>query len=79
MFDLSGRIAIVSGAGGQLGGEYTSALLEAGARVVAADINKLSLSVDEAQSERLLQLPMDITSRTDMENVLHSGASRAYW
>ena len=52
MFDLNGRIAIVSGAGGQLGGEYTRSLLEAGARVVAADINELSESVDDDLNNR---------------------------
>ena len=70
MFDLSDRIAIVSGAGGQLGGEYVSALLDAGARVVAADVSKLSLSVEDELKDRLLPLPMDITSHSDMENVL---------
>lgn len=76
MFDLSGRIAIVSGAGGQLGGEYTRALLDAGARVVAADISTLNLSVDDSQRERLLQLSMDITSRADMESVLETVRSQ---
>ena len=61
MFDLNGRVAIVSGAGGQLGGEYVGALLEAGARVVAADVSKLNLPVDDEMKDRLLQLPMDIT------------------
>lgn len=76
IFDLNGRIAIVSGAGGQLGGEYVGALLEAGARVVAADINKLNLPVADEMKDRLLQLPMDITSRSDMENVLESVRSK---
>jgi len=76
MFDLSDRIAIVTGAGGQLGGEYTRALLAAGARVVAADVSKLNLSVDDAMKDRLLQLSMDITSRSDMERVLESVRSQ---
>jgi len=76
MFDLSERIAIVTGAGGQLGGEYVRALLQAGARVVAADVSKLNLTVDDAMQDRLLQLTMDITSRMDMERVLESVSSQ---
>ena len=76
MFDLSGRIAIVSGAGGQLGGEYIRVLLNAGARVVAADVKDFSLSVDDDLNDRLMQLPMDITSRSDMEKVLETVRSQ---
>jgi 2-deoxy-D-gluconate 3-dehydrogenase len=38
-FDLTGRVAIVTGGGGQLGFEFSKTLLEAGAEVVVADIN----------------------------------------
>jgi NAD(P)-dependent dehydrogenase (short-subunit alcohol dehydrogenase family) len=39
MFELIGRVAIVTGAAGMLGRQYAMTLLEAGARVVLADIN----------------------------------------
>lgn len=38
-FDLTGRVAIVTGGGGQLGFEFCKTLAEAGAAVVTADLN----------------------------------------
>ncbi len=72
MFELNRRIAIVSGANGQLGGEYCRALLAAGARVVATDVGKVDLEVDKALEQNVLRLPMDITSRAEMEKVLET-------
>jgi len=38
-FSLKGRVAVVTGGGGQLGFEFSRTLAEAGAAVVAADLN----------------------------------------
>ena len=76
MFELNDRIAVVTGAGGQLGGEYCRALLAAGARVVATDITATNMQVEEGLQDRLLQLPMDITSRADMEKILDNVCSQ---
>jgi 2-deoxy-D-gluconate 3-dehydrogenase len=40
LFDLSGRVAIVTGGAGFLGQQFATALYEAGANVVIADINQ---------------------------------------
>jgi 2-deoxy-D-gluconate 3-dehydrogenase len=46
LFDLHGRAAIVTGGAGLLGSEFCKTLVEAGARVVIADL-------DESAAERL--------------------------
>ena len=38
-FDLTGRVAVVTGGGGLLGSEFCKTLVEAGASVVTADLN----------------------------------------
>jgi NAD(P)-dependent dehydrogenase (short-subunit alcohol dehydrogenase family) len=43
-FDLSGKTALITGAGGMLGIEHAAALLECGAKVVLTDINEIELN-----------------------------------
>ena len=42
-FDLSHKVALVTGAAGMLGIEHVSALLEQGAAIVMTDVNEDSL------------------------------------
>ena len=42
-FNLSNRVALITGASGLLGVEHAAALLEAGASVVMTDINERGL------------------------------------
>lgn len=49
-FDLTGKTALITGAGGLLGMEHAAALLDCGARVVLTDI---SMSVLDAAREKL--------------------------
>lgn len=70
--DLQGRVAIVTGAAGQLGGQYVKALIEAGASVAALDIN---LANPKSQlgwigAQRLLTLEADITKRDSIRKAL---------
>ena len=39
LFDLTGKVALVTGAGGGLGAEFAALMAEAGAHVVCADID----------------------------------------
>jgi len=59
-FDLSGKVALVTGAGGYLGGAISRALAEAGARVIAT-------SRDESRAEALAR------ELTDPHGVGHIG------
>ena len=49
-FDLSGRVAVVTGGGGVLGSSIARSLLEAGVKVVILDIRQ------EAMDEKLAEL-----------------------
>lgn len=43
LFDVSGRVAVVTGAGGVLGGSIAKSLIQAGVKVVAIDIRQENL------------------------------------
>ena len=72
IFSLSGKTAIVTGAAGQLGGEYVRALLGAGANVAALDIrpDNSKGNLKEIDSERLQLITVDITRRASIESAL---------
>ena len=78
LFDLNGKAAIVTGAAGQLGGEYVRTLLGAGASVAALDLrfNNPKSILDKISSERLLKVEADITDRRSLEKALDVIVSR---
>jgi len=78
LFNLSGKTAIVTGAAGQLGGEYVRALLGAGASVAALDIrpDNPKGNLKEIDPERLQLIEADITSRASVESGLETVIAR---
>src|SRR6201992_750343 len=68
-YDLTGRTALVTGAGGLLGRQHTAALVDVGARVVVTDIGLSQLEAaiaavrQAAPSAELVPLAIDVTSQ----------------
>src|ERR1700748_3699061 len=68
-YDLTGRTALVTGAGGLLGRQHTSALVDAGARVVVTDIGLAQCEAAVAAVKQiapaadLVPVAIDVTSQ----------------
>jgi NAD(P)-dependent dehydrogenase (short-subunit alcohol dehydrogenase family) len=52
LFDLSGKVALITGAGGGLGAEFAAVMAEAGADVVCADIDVAGAQATAEEVER---------------------------
>jgi NAD(P)-dependent dehydrogenase (short-subunit alcohol dehydrogenase family) len=70
LFDLTGKVAIVTGAGSGLGAEFAGALAEAGAAVVAADLNLAGAEETAARlrasGARALAVAANMTSEAEV-------------
>lgn len=62
LFDLTGTVAIVTGASGRLGPSMVTALVDAGATVVAVGRDRDRLAAALPEHARILLEPCDITS-----------------
>lgn len=74
IFDLTGKIAVVTGAGGGLGRALSEAMAEAGADVVCADIDPAAAdqtgAAVVARGRRALPVCCDVTKETDVESMV---------
>ena len=74
-FDLSDRVALITGASGLLGAEHTKALLDLGAVVVMTDINESGLIkaydalLNSDNKERIFYKVMNVASEENIQNV----------
>ncbi len=72
--DLAGRVAIVTGAGAGIGAGIALALAEAGAAVVAADIDEAGAVATaralEDKGGRAVAVTMDVTDSSDVQRML---------
>lgn len=73
-FDMTNRVAFVTGAAGGIGGAVARSLAESGADVAMVDNNagQLQASVDAlvGQGLRAVAYPADVTARPDVESVV---------
>lgn len=74
LFDLSGKVALITGGAGLLASEHARALLEFGATIILADMHEEKcIDVVKALNknhEKVFSIKMDVTKKESWENVL---------
>lgn len=74
IFDLKGRVFIITGGAGYLGTQHAEALLEAGGRValfdVAADVSEKAAALQEKYGRTARGYRVDITSKREVEEAV---------
>jgi NAD(P)-dependent dehydrogenase (short-subunit alcohol dehydrogenase family) len=76
LFRLDGKVAVVTGGSKGIGMFYSQALAEAGASVVVADIDPVSVAqtserLSKTHAGRILGADLDVTSRDSIRAMVH--------
>ncbi|MBL7489447.1 SDR family oxidoreductase [Frankia sp. AgB1.9] len=81
LFDLTGKVAVITGGAGGIGVAYGRALVEAGASVVIADLNGAAAAATAKSlaggGSRALGVPVDVTS-ADSAQAMAAAATAAF-
>ncbi|MCI0622687.1 MAG: SDR family oxidoreductase [Acidobacteria bacterium] len=72
LFDISGKVAVVTGAAGGLGGAISRGLNAAGAKVLAADICDPKVAFDQ----EIAFLRTDVSLRSDVDALIEEACNR---
>jgi len=74
LFDLNGKIVVVTGALGQLGWEYTRVLIDHGAKVAGLDLHDKSEKIEQFLSlsdrDSIMYIQADITKKARLQKAL---------
>jgi NAD(P)-dependent dehydrogenase (short-subunit alcohol dehydrogenase family) len=74
LFNLKGKVALITGAGSGLGKAFAEAMAEAGARVVCADIDKMGAKATSDDISKLgvesLAMTVDVSKEADVNKMV---------
>jgi NAD(P)-dependent dehydrogenase (short-subunit alcohol dehydrogenase family) len=76
MFDLSGKVALISGAAGNLGRAVAVAFREAGASLVVADVAEDRLEELYGGEDDVLVVPVDLTEEQSIQEMVSRALDR---
>jgi NAD(P)-dependent dehydrogenase (short-subunit alcohol dehydrogenase family) len=80
LFDLTGKVALITGAGGGLGREFAEVMAEAGADVVGADIDLASAEATAGRVEQIgraaLAVRCDVARHTEVVAMVRATTAR---
>jgi NAD(P)-dependent dehydrogenase (short-subunit alcohol dehydrogenase family) len=80
LFDLTGKVALITGAGGGLGAEFAGVMAEAGADVVCADIDVAGAEVTGGEVERAgrgaLAVRCDVSHHDEVVAMVEAATAR---
>ena len=81
LFDLHGKVAIITGGGGLLGGQHAAAIAAAGGRPVIADISseaaaRCAEKVARVYGVESLGLTIDVTEKADVARMVDASMRR---
>ena len=76
MFDLTGKTALVTGASGGIGLALGKGFVDAGANVVAADLNPSVVATAMAGNDGVMPVAMDVSDEAEIKSVLGQARAR---
>lgn len=72
IFDITGKVALITGGAGLLGARFASVLAEHGAKVILTDYNfeECQKKASELTDENIIPYKLDVTSKSEWDSLL---------